>query len=330
MSIIHSRRRHGARVPFLRAWHVLAAVLGTAILFPAISIEGTLHATEAQPPAGESGTRLVLLGTGTPNAEADRSGPSLAIVANGVPYIVDAGPGVVRRAAAARDAGITALDPANLAIVFLTHLHSDHTAGLPDLIFTPWTLGRAEPLHIIGPHGTRAMARHLEQAYRADVHIRLDGLEPANRTGWRVNAQDVEPGVVYEDANVRVTAFLVKHGSWKQAFGYRFDTADRSIVVSGDTVPTDAVVRACDGCDILVHEVYSQAGFEQRSPEWQRYHSAFHTSAVQLGQLAARARPKLLVLTHTLLWGSTPDELVAEVKSGFDGNVVYGQDLDVY
>jgi ribonuclease BN (tRNA processing enzyme) len=95
-------------------------------------------------------------------------------------------------------------------------------------------------------------------------------------------------------------------------------------------VPTDAVVRACDGCDILVHEVYSQAGFEQRSPEWQRYHSAFHTSAVQLGQLAARARPKLLVLTHTLLWGSTPDELVAEVKSGFDGNVVYGQDLDVY
>ena len=97
-----------------------------------------------------------------------------------------------------------------------------------------------------------------------------------------------------------------------------------------DTAPTDAVVRACNGCDILVHEVYSQAGFETRSPEWRRYHAEFHTSGIQLGRLAARAHPGLLVLTHTLLWGATPDELAAEVQSGFDGKIAYGRDLDSY
>jgi len=324
------------RVPSVCSRSLLVGVALVAMLSPAIA--GTSqsrgpessHADAGEPHEPTGSTQLVLLGTGTPNAEPDRSGPALAVVVNGTPYLVDAGPGVVRRAAAARDAGIEALDPPNLDIVFLTHLHSDHTVGLPDLIFTPWTLGRTKPLRIFGPRGTKAMARHLEKAYRQDVHIRLDGLEPANRTGWRVQVHDVEAGLVYQDANVRVTAFLVRHGSWKQAFGYRFDTPDRSIVVSGDTAPTDAVARACDGCDILVHEVYSQAGFEKRSPAWQRYHSAFHTSAVQLSRLAARAHPHMLVLTHVLLWESTPEDLIAEVHSAFDGEVVYGRDLDVY
>lgn len=324
------RHRYDSRPSSSRASRLFRVALWCVILLPTLGPEPTPAATKTVPTAGTGGTRLVLLGTGTPNAEPDRSGPSLAIVVNGTPYIVDAGPGVVRRAAAARDAGIAALDPPKLSTVFLTHLHSDHTVGLPDLIFTSWTLGRTEPLRVFGPRGTRAMARNLEKAYREDVRIRLDGPEPANRTGWRVNARVVKPGVVYEDANVRVTAFAVPHGTVPEAFGYRFDTADRSIVVSGDTAPADAVVKACHGCDVLVHEVYSQQGFEKRSPVWQRYHSAFHTSAPALGRLAARARPRLLVLTHELLWGSTPDEIVREVQSSFSGQVIFGRDLDVY
>jgi ribonuclease Z len=226
--------------------------------------------------------------------------------------------------------GVEGLAARNLSRVFLTHLHSDHTVGLPDLIFTPWTLERAVPLEIFGPPGTEAMASHLMQAYQEDVDVRVQGLEPANTDGHRVTVVENTEGLVYEDENVKVTAFRVDHGDWEYALGYRFETPDRIIVVSGDTAPTQAVVEQCRGCDILVHEVYSQAGFEARDPVWQRYHAASHTSAPALGRLAAQARPRLLVLTHQLLWGTSPEELVAEVKSAFEGAVVYGRDLQVF
>ncbi len=302
----------------------------------------TIEQASRQPGAGESQSRaegllpaseitqLVLLGTGTPNAESDRWGSSLAVVVNGTPYLVDAGAGVVRRASAGFEAGIEGLEVKRLAFLFLTHLHSDHTVGWPDLIYSPWVLERDTPLSVIGPQGTEAMAGHLAAAYRPDVQVRLEGLEPANPTGFEVRAVDASPGLVYEDQNVRVTAFEVAHGSWSQAFGYRFETPDRVIVVSGDTAPTEAIVEFCDGCDILVHEVYSKAGFDGRTEEWQRYHAASHTSGPELGDIATRANAKFLVLTHQLLWGSTPEELVAEVRTRFDGPVVYGSDLDIF
>jgi ribonuclease Z len=280
--------------------------------------------------ADSAATRVVLLGTGTPNADPDRSGPAVAIVVNGAVYLVDCGPGVVRRAEAARRAGVPELTMPNLRRVFVTHLHHDHTAGLPDLLFTPWTLGREAPLEVIGPPGTRAMVRHVAAAWREDVRIRLDGLEPANATGWRAVARDVAPGVVYRDSNVTVTAFAVAHGSWRAAYGYRFETRDRVIVVSGDTRATDAIVAQCQGCDVLVHEVYAQDGWERLPPEWQRYHAAFHTAAPELGRLAARARPQLLLLYHQLRWGSSAERILEEVRASFDGRVVYGKDLDVY
>jgi len=121
--------------------------------------------------------QVILLGTGTPNADPDRSGPSTAILANGTPYIVDFGPGVVRRAAAAK------IKPSDLKIAFATHLHSDHTLGLPDLILTPWTLERTAPLELYGPKGLADMANHIEQAYKQDIQIRLTGGEPSNKTG---------------------------------------------------------------------------------------------------------------------------------------------------
>lgn len=281
----------------------------------------------------EGRTKVVLLGTGTPNADPERSGPSLAVVVDDRSYIVDAGPGVVRRAAsAAAEHNLEALRPPNLERVFLTHLHSDHTVGLPDLAYTSWVLEREQPLALFGPPGTEAMAAHLSEAFSADVEIRLAGLEPANPEGHKIEARDVVPGVVFEDDLVTVTAFPVPHATWEHAYGYRFDTPDRSIVVSGDTGPAlELMVEMCDGCDVLVHEAYAQVGWEQREPVWQRYHAAAHTSGPELGRIAAAAQPDLLLLTHQLLWlGATPEDLLAEIRAEFSGRVVYGNDLDVY
>lgn len=277
-------------------------------------------------------THLVVLGTGTPNADPERSGPALAVVRNGRSYLVDAGPGIVRRAAAASTRhDLPALAPQNLRVLFLTHLHSDHTVGLPDVMLTAWTLERPVPLEVYGPPGTRAMVEHLLAAYAADLRNRLDGAEPANDSGWRVNVHEVTPGVVFDDGNVRVRAFAVPHGDWQHAFGYRFETADRSIVISGDTRASDAVVAACNGCDLLAHEVYSAERWLTRPPEWQRYHARAHTSTTELASLALRARPAHLVLYHQLYWGTDDLGLVNEIeRAGFTGRLSAARDLVIF
>ncbi|HMV51508.1 MAG TPA: MBL fold metallo-hydrolase [Blastocatellia bacterium] len=280
--------------------------------------------------AQQSKTQCVLLGTGTPNADPDRFGPAVAVVVNDVPYVVDSGPGVVRRAAAAARNGVKGLAVEKLRRLFLTHLHSDHTTGLPDFIFTPAVLDRDAPLEIYGPQGTKRMTDLILKAYAEDIEIRLRGLEPAKPRGYDVRSQDVKPGVIYKDANVTVKAFAVKHGSWKHAYGYRFETPDRVIVISGDCAPSQSIIEACNGCDVLVHEVYSTTGFARRPPEWQRYHSNFHTSSKELAELATKAKPKLLVLYHQLLWGATKEQLLEEIGKGYSGKVVFGNDLDVF
>jgi len=290
-----------------------------------------LPLTPCLSPPLEAQTRVVMLGTGTPNPDPDRSGPSVAIVVGGSVYLVDAGPGVVRRAEAAHRHGVAELTQPNLKIVFLTHLHSDHTLGLPDLMLAPWVLERTDPLTVYGPAGTAGMVRHLLAAWQVDIERRTNGWQPQNRTGWPARAHEIRPGLIYADSNVRVTAFLVPHGDWPDAFGYRFETADRTIVISGDTRASDAVVDACQGCDVLIHEAYSDAGFATRAPEWRRYHAHFHTSASELAALASRARPGLLVLYHTMTWGGVSrDTLLAEVRRGFAGRVVLAADLDIF
>jgi ribonuclease BN (tRNA processing enzyme) len=276
------------------------------------------------------GTKIVLLGTGTPNADPDRSGPGIAIVVDGTAYLVDSGPGIVRRAAAAANKGIEALDVKKLNIVFLTHLHSDHTLGLADLIFSPWILEREKPLEVYGPPGTSAMVDHLLDAYTEDIHVRIDGLEPANSEGYKVNTHDIHPGLVFENGSVKVRTFEVPHGSWRYAYGYRFETPHRTIVISGDTTPTDSVVEHCAGCDALIHEVYSAREFGDRPEEWQRYHASAHTSTTELAAIAARAKPGLLILYHQLLWEADPKDLLKEIREGYRGRVASGRDLDVY
>ena len=284
-----------------------------------------------------SRTQVVLLGTGNPGPSPERSGPATAIIVNGQPYLVDFGPGVVRRAAAAQQKGIGALNPINIRHAFVTHLHSDHTVGYPDLIFTPWAVGRKAPLEVYGPPGIKAMTDHVLAAWAEDIKIRNGPLERAlpehSADGYRVNAHEVSPGVVYEDGNVTVTAFNVNHGEWgTRAFGYRFQTADRTIVITGDTSPSESVVGQCNGCDILIHEVYTEAGYAKASPEWQRMRRAYHTSSRQMGELATRARPGLLILYHQSyqFTQSSEEDLMREMRAAYRGRFVSGHDLDVF
>jgi ribonuclease BN (tRNA processing enzyme) len=134
---------------------------------------------------------------------------------------------------------------------------------------------------------------------------------------------------VYHDDLVSVEAVPALHGSWP-AFGYRFSTPDRTILVSGDTAPVKSILQATRGCDLLLHEVYSVAGFQRQAPAWQRYHSQVHTSSNELADIASDAQPKLLVLYHQLFWGASEDELLDEVRSRYSGRAVSGQDLGVY
>ncbi|MBN1434651.1 MBL fold metallo-hydrolase [Candidatus Fermentibacterales bacterium] len=279
--------------------------------------------------AAHASSRVVLLGTGTPNAEPDRSGSCVAVVTGGSSYLVDFGPGSVRRAKAACAAGIAELCPQLLTTSFVTHLHSDHTAGLADLILTPWTLGRNVPLRIFGPEGLRDMAAHVLEAYSVDIEDRLGGLQPSNGRGWEVEVEEIRSaGRVYEDENVRVEAIEANHGS-RKALGYRFETGDRSIAISGDTAPFDGWEESLRDCDLLLHEVYSAHGLSLMDPEWQAYHRAMHTSSEELALLAREVRPGLLVLYHHLLHGVPEEDLLGEIRTLYDGPVMIGKDLQI-
>ena len=244
-------------------------------------------------------TKLVLLGTGTPNACPDASGPSSAVVVGDRAYLVDFGPGVVRQAAKAYRNGIDALRPDRLVTAFCTHLHTDHTAGYPDLIFTPWVLERKEPLRVFGPKGIRDMTEHLLKAYKVDIDFRINGFEKANEVGYRVETQEITSGVIYRDDRVTVEAFPVSHGTL-ESYGFKFTTPDRVIVISGDTAPLEIVAEKAKGCDILLHEVEYTAGLAAREPKWQKYHREVHTLSVDLAEIAKKAGPKLLVTYHRI------------------------------
>lgn len=275
-----------------------------------------------------AGMKVVLLGTGTPNCEAGRMGACLAVVHDDEATLVDCGPGVVRRLCEAMGA-TRELDPTLVRTCFLTHLHSDHTAGLPDLYLSPVVLGRTAPLLVIGPLGTNKLASYVESAYQADATERSHGLEPSSGVGYRMDSQETEGGLVGTFAGMEVTALPAEHGSWS-CFGYRFEGGGRCVVVSGATVPYEGIEEAYAGADVLVHEVYSSRGFKSRTSEWKAYHSACHTSSSQLAAIASSVKPRQLVLTHQLHWGVSDEELVGEVKEGYGGEVVSGRDLDVF
>lgn len=304
-------------------FHWQRVVLGLAVSAFLLPFHG-----RAQTPATQ--TQVVLLGTGTPRVDPKRSGPATAIVVNNKAYLVDFGPGVVRRAAAAYEKGVKALAVETLDIAFVTHLHSDHTVGYPDLIFTGWVQGRENPLRVYGPRGLQAMTDHVLLAWQADVDVRTKGLEKRSPGGAAVEVHEIEPGIVYRDANVKVTAFPVHHGEWPQAFGYRFDTADRTIVISGDARPSPALVENCQKCDVLIHEAYSEAYVPAAVPNWTDYRSKFHTTTTQVAEIANKAQPKLLILYHRGVGNISDKQYIAEIERTYRGRLAIGNDLDIY
>jgi ribonuclease BN (tRNA processing enzyme) len=310
---------------------VSALCLGSSPLPILVLILFTISSVAGQQthPADVTKTRIVLLGTGNPGPDPARSGPATAIIVNDTAYLVDFGPGVVRRAAAAfLDKDIKALEPTKLRVAFVTHLHSDHTVGYPDLIFTPWTVGRRAPLEVYGPKGLNAMTHHLLEAYRVDIETRTnpDGNQRGFPEGHNVNSHEIRSGVIYKDSNVTVTAFATKHAM--ESYGYRFDTPDRTIVISGDTKPTQETIDACRGCDVLIHEAHTLAWLATRPVTFQQFAAKYHTTTPQLADLARQAKPRLLILYHYS--SLSPEELFDDMLAHYSGHFVIGRDLDVY
>jgi ribonuclease BN (tRNA processing enzyme) len=280
-------------------------------------------------------TQIVMLGTGTPYPDPDRSGPATAIVVGETPYLIDFGPGVIRRITAAYQNGVTAFGRCaiNVKMAFLTHLHSDHTMGYPDLIFTPWIMGRDQPLTAYGPAGLKAMTDNIMKAWQVDINARAQRLK--NPNNYRVNVHEFAEGAVYRDDNVAVTAFPVSHHEMRDSFGFRFETPDRTIVISGDTTPTQTLLDHARGCDVLIHEAYSMASYAKLTPDWQEFRRSHHTSSRELSEIAAQVRPSLLVLYHRSNAGGAETgldeaELLEEIRQRYDGRVVTGHDLDVF
>jgi ribonuclease Z len=275
-------------------------------------------------------TEVVLLGTGMPRPDPAAAAPATAIVRGDLVLLFDAGPGVMRqlRAANLPITGPTAL--------FLTHLHSDHTLGYPDLVLTSWVMGRRHRFPDIGPVGIARMTDLLLEAWATDIKIRTEGLEREPPGGEQVTVREIEEeGVVWDSAGVTVTAFRVPHGDFPNSFGFRVETPDRVVVISGDTGPSEAVERMATGVDVLIHEVYSSSHLKPEERPggdlWPAYMHSFHTSDEEIGRLAARARPGLVLLTHIILMGGSHDDLLAGVRrGGFAGRVVVGRDLVRY
>ena len=279
--------------------------------------------------SAHSQTQIVLLGTGTPYPDPHASGPATAVVVGKRVFLFDAGVNVMRQINAA---GLSLTGP---EATFITHLHSDHTLGYPDLILTSWITRRRKALEVFGPPGLRRMTNHLLAAYSEDIEIRTRGLEREVASYLRVNVHEIQPAVIYEKEGVRVTAIRVPHGSWKNAFAYRVDTPDRSILISGDTAPSKALTAAAKDIDVLVHEVYLSTNLKPEDRPggelWAQYMREFHTSERELGEIAAKANCKTLLLTHIIRFGGTDEQLVSGIRAGgYVGRIVVGKDLERY
>jgi len=274
-------------------------------------------------PAAQRMFRVTLLGTGNPRPAMSRFGPAILVEAGGRVFLFDCGRGATQRLYQLR------IPFGGADALFLTHLHSDHTVGIPDLWLTGWVMGRKSALRVWGPPGTREMMAHLEQAYAFDVHMRRDVDEGLPGEGARIQAHDVEPGTAYEGEGVKVTAFAVDHGVVKPAYGYRVDFAGHSVVLSGDTRPSENLIRMAQGADVLIHEVLDleayRAADQIYTPEQVQKVIDHHTTAEQAGMVFTRVKPKLAVFSH-IVPIDAPNVLAATRKN-YSGWVEMGEDL---
>jgi ribonuclease Z len=275
--------------------------------------------------------RVTLLGTGTPIPSAERFGPSTLVEAGDQKLLIDAGRGATIR-----------LDQLNIPIgridaLLLTHFHSDHTVGIPDVWLTGWLQShfgtRRTPFRVVGPRGAKALMSKLEDAYGADIRIRIAD-EKLDPVGVAISVEEFDAdSVVYQNGGVTVTAFEVDHGELiKPAYGYRITYKDRVVVISGDTRYNENVVKYASGADLLIHEVATARPQLMQEAYIQRI-MAHHTTAREAGMVFERARPKLAAYTHLVFLASndvkpaTIGDLIAETRQTYSGPLEVGEDL---
>ena len=267
--------------------------------------------------------KVTLLGTGNPRPVMSRFGPSTLVEAGDQKLLFDCGRGTTQRL---YQVGIPFSDANAL---FLTHLHSDHTVGIPDLWLTGWIMGRTVPLRIWGPAGTRKLVARIQQAWAFDVHTRRDVDEMLPAAGASIEAREIRQGVVYEKNGVKVMAFMVDHGPVKPAFGYRVDYHGHLVTLSGDTRSSDNLIRFATGTDVLIHEVldpeaYAKLRNAMNDSERAKV-IAHHTLPDQAGTIFSRVKPKLAVYSHIV----PPDvpTLVEQTRKTYTGPLEVGEDL---
>ncbi len=270
--------------------------------------------------------KVTLLGTGSPIPAMSRFGPSTLVEAGGQKFLFDAGRGALQRLTQAR------VHWQDIDVVFLTHLHSDHVVGFPDLWLTGWLVapGRHRELRVLGPSGTKEMMDHLRQAYAFDIEFR-ESDDRASPDGVVIRAEEIKQGIVYENHGVRVTAFEVDHFPVKPAFGYRVDYLGRSVVLSGDTRFSENLIRFAKGTDVLIHEVASPESFRRAGISAERTASVIshHITPEKAADVFARVKPRLAVFSHIVQPDATDEELIGPTRKVYSGAVEVGEDLMV-
>jgi ribonuclease Z len=299
-----------------------AAIVAAAILASAAALQGSAKAQDL--------FRVTLLGTGTPTPRLDRLGPATLVEAGNEKLLFDAGRGIPIRLAQIQ------IPVARLDALFITHYHSDHVSGIPDVWLTGWLPaggGRTKPFRIIGPTGAKELMSNLERAYAADVRIRIADQKLAPAGATVVVDEFVADGVVYERGGVRVTAFEVDHGDEiKPAFGYRIDYKGRSALISGDTRFSENLIRNGMGVDLLVHAIAGAKPELLQDPVIKLILD-HHTLPPQAAAVFNKTKPKLAVYTHIVQQRTasvpppTVEEIVADTRRTYSGPLQVGEDL---
>lgn len=265
--------------------------------------------------------KVTLLGTGIPDPKTDRYGSSTLVEAGKDKFIFDCGRCALQRVSE------TGIQLKKVNKLFLTHLHSDHTVGIPDLWLTPWIFGRWEnPFSVWGPPGTEHMMHHLFEAFKFDLQMRpVHDLLPEE--GARIDVQEIQEGIVYESNGVKITAFEVDHRPVKHSYGYRIDYKEKSVTLSGDTCICENLIKFAEETDLLIHNVGAAREEDLKVSERYRRIMALHSPPEETGELFTRVKPKLAVYTHMVLFKVDKDEIIKRTRTTYDGPLEIGEDL---